>query len=287
MFTKIARKFKRLVDRNKPTEYKYNDFSVILPAGHMLPKYQRDHSRYDRFLPHLASYIQGEATIIDIGANVGDTLAGMASMNSKPTFICIEPDAEFFELLKQNISRIEQSKPGLKVHAVKALIGKTVSGASLEGKGGTKHAVLDKSGTLASKALDQVLAPYGNIPQIRVLKSDVDGFDYDVIDSSLATIRQHKPIVFFECQQDDLSQKIGYQNTFDALQAEGYTDWTLFDNFGQVMIRTPDLKIVEQLIDYVWSQNLRKTTRTIYYYDVLATQSSDVDFVSKVLNDYI
>lgn len=265
-------------------EYQYGNFSILLPGNHMLPIYQRKHAKYDTFLPRLATYVRSDETIIDVGANVGDTLAGMVERNSAATYVCIEPDDRFFELLTQNIARIKTARLHLRAHAIKSLVGTGSSGISLEGRGGTKHAVTGKSGKLTSKPLDEIVADLGNIPDIRVLKSDVDGFDYDVIDSSVSVIQKYKPLIFFECQYDNQSQKSGYERTLETLREEGYCDWTLLDNFGEIMVRTDDLQIIRQLFDYIWSQNVGNTTRTIYYFDVLAAQSKDRDLISNLVS---
>ena len=278
-----VRKFR--VAFNIPFKYHYKDFSIQLPANHMLPTYQQHHPKYDRFLPHLAKYIQPSDTVIDVGANVGDTLAGMAEQNAISSYICIEPDDLFYEQLQKNIERIKSSKIDLKVHTIKSLVGKSVSGVFLEGKGGTKHAIISNGGSIKSKPLDELLSEiaYSNI---RILKTDADGFDYDVLDSSASVIHVHKPVIFFECQYDYDYQKNGYEKTLYSLESEGYCDWTIFDNFGEIVVQTKNLDVVIQLMRYLWNQNIGRATRTIHYYDVLAVQDKDANLIDRVLADY-
>jgi FkbM family methyltransferase len=266
--------------------YKYPDYSIILPPNHLLPAYQEKFPKYDRFLPHLASYMAPSATIIDIGANVGDTLAGMVAKNAASTYVCIEPDDVFFGFLTRNIETMKRAKQNLVVHAVKSLVGKAVTGVSLEGKGGTKRAVISEGGAILSKTLDVILSELPGIANVRLLKSDVDGFDYDVLDSSMVVIRQNKPLIFFECQYFFEYQKDGFGRTLRTLQGEGYYDWVVFDNFGEVVVRTRDLDIITKLLDYVWQQNIEKAPRTIYYYDILAVQSADITLIDTVLATY-
>lgn len=272
---------------NIPIEYPFRDFSIWLPADHTLPHYRRNHPKYDRFLPHLAKYMQRPDTVIDVGANVGDTLAGMVEQNAMLSYICIEPDDLFFEHLKKNVERIKISKVDLEVLTIKSLVGKNVSSVSLEGEDGTKHAVISNKGRMKSKSLDDLLAQAADsYSNIRILKSDVDGFDYDVLDSSVAIISEKKPMIFFECQCDYDYQRSGYERTLHSLESEGYCDWTVFDNFGEVVVRTRSLEIVIQLIQYVWHQNIGQATRTIYYFDVLAVQMKDAELINHVLADY-
>jgi FkbM family methyltransferase len=280
--SRIARRFHR--HRRTPVTYQYKSFAIELPENHRLPEYQERHPKYDRFLPHLAKYAGPADTIVDIGANVGDTLAGMAEQNPQPTYICIEPDDSFHGYLVKNAEQIKGSIGNLKVETIKALVGRNVSNVALVGERGTKHAVTGTQGGMKSSPLDELIAPGHGV---RILKSDVDGFDYDVLDSSMAIISRDGPMLFFECQYEHEHQLAAFRKTLIALEATGYRDWTLFDNFGEVLLRTADLGTVNQLLDYVWRQNTGSATRTIYYFDILAVRQPDSALIDRVLNEYV
>lgn len=249
-----------------------------------MPEYRTSHSRYDTFLPHLAKHVSPDETIIDVGANVGDTLASMVEYNSASKYVCIEPDDDFYNYLLVNVSRIKVAVPELQVQTVKSLIGKNILIASLEGSGGTKSAVVDKQGTIKSTPLDDILL---KTKKIRILKSDVDGYDYDVLDSAMDIIKSHKPLIFFECQWKFAFLYVGYCKVIDKLKSLGYCDWTIFDNFGEVIVRTQDTDILIQLMEYVQRQNAGITTRTIHYFDVLTVHASDSYSVNQALDEYI
>lgn len=270
-----------------PIEYQYKKFSILLPADHKLPLYQRDNVKYDRFLPHLAKYVGNHETIIDVGANCGDTLAGMVEANEKAAYICIEPDDTFFDYLESNIKRIKEHIPDVSIQAVKSLVGKSVSNVSLEGVGGTKHAVFghNHEGSHTARTLDDISREF-SFPNIKLLKTDVDGFDYDVIDSATNLLSDQQPIIFFECQTDTEYQKTGYENTIKKLKSIGYADWVLFDNFGEVMLKTIDVEQIFQLMNYIWQQNAHNATRTIFYYDILANTENNRPLIEKALEEY-
>jgi FkbM family methyltransferase len=294
MLSRIARELKNKVADcvrnikfllNVQEVLSYQTFSIYIPANHLLPTYQKLHRKYDKFLPHLVKQLDSSDTVIDVGANVGDTLAGMVEQNEKLDYICIEADDFFFENLIRNIAIIRQSKSDLKVRAVKALVGNDLSGVSLNGSGGTKRAVMNPEGRLKSRSLDELVSD-ASIAKVRLVKSDVDGYDYDVLDSSENFIREHKPIIFFECHCEFEYQKIGYERSLKSLENMGYCDWTVFDNFGEIIVRTRSLDTVIQLLQYVWNQNTGNATRTIYYYDVLVIQDSDAELIDRVLSNY-
>lgn len=267
-------------------EYKYNDFSILLPSDHMLPFYQKAHKKYDKFLPHLIKNIDDQSTIIDVGANCGDTLAGMVDVKKDMTFVCIEPDDVFYDYLEKNVSRILANNNKTIIYKVKSLVGKTISNASLEGIGGTKHAVPDSvAGNYFSEKLDSILSDI-TCTEIKLLKTDVDGFDYDVIDSAESLLLKQKPIIYFECAFDHEYQKNGYINTIKWLTSIGYKDYIVFDNFGELMIRTKDIYQIFQLIEYIWKQNKKGATRTIFYYDILTVCEKDKEIIDMSVCTY-
>jgi FkbM family methyltransferase len=281
VISRINRKLRILF--NIPIAYKYKKFSIELPANHLLPHFQKIHPRYDKFLPHLSKYFNKTETVVDIGANVGDTLASMAEQNSTLDYICIEADDFFFYLLEKNIINIKNSIKNLNVQAIKAFVGKNISNVKLDKKDGSAHAISEKSGDIKSQSLDEIIS---NKKNVRLLKSDTDGFDYDALDSSMSIIKKNKPIIFFECEYNFNYQKLGYIKTLEQLEIIGYCYWVVFDNFGEVMVKTNNTNIITQLIDYIWRQNILKATRTVYYYDILAVQKNDLAFINKVLKEY-
>ena len=273
------------------TEYPYTDFSIILPGDHSLPFFQKGHRLYDRFLPHLAKYVEPHSTVIDVGANCGDSLAAMYEANKTLSFICIEPDDVFFDFLQRNVLRIKQFDSDASISIHKSLIGKNVTDVALYGSRGTKHAVLrdgnQQNGKFwVSQTLDSLVS-LTTANNIRMLKSDVDGFDYDVIDSAESLIRTHSPMIYFECQFDKPEQKSGYERIITELQTNGYGSWVMLDNFGEVVVQTENIRVVFQLLNYVGRQNSNRSTRTIFYYDILTVTNKDDALLNKIVGDYI
>lgn len=265
-------------------EHRCGRFLVHLPADHHLPIYQRDHKQYDRFLPVLVKRIEGSGTVIDVGANVGDTLAVMVDSNSVLEYVCIEPDAEFFGLLKKNIELILKICADTRILAINSLAGEAVENVGLVGSAGTKHAVVG-AGKQSSVTIDDMFGKL-QLPRVRLLKSDVDGFDFDVLNSAESLLKSERPILFFECQFLLEFQRGEYIATIDRLQKIGYINWCLFDNFGALMLQTTDTTVLQQLIDYVWRQNTGSSTRTIHYFDLLAWVPADDGVVLPALSDY-
>jgi FkbM family methyltransferase len=273
------------------TPYKYSRFSILLPADHLLPVYQREHPRYDRFLPELGRHLAPGATVIDVGANCGDTLAAMYDANRALSYICIEPDDAFFRYLQINAGKIRSANHDASIQTIKALVGKAVGQATLSGSGGTKHAValqdLQTGGTtIISSTLDSLRSLPG-MDTVQLLKSDVDGFDYDVLDSAEDLILEQHPILFFECDFANETQKTSYGRTLSGLFAKGYSKWVVFDNYGEVLLETGDLSLITQLFDYLERQKSGFATRTIVYLDLLAYTPRHAATVEAAVKAYI
>lgn len=258
--------------------------AIALPAGHMLPEFQAVHRDYDRFLPHLAGYLPAGAMVIDVGANCGDTLAAMHVANPALRFTCIEPSQRFDAYLRRNLTHLQTRQPDLDVAIINAMVGKAISGAALVTIDGTAKQVVGTTGE-ASTTLDALIAADAR-PAVRLLKSDIDGFDYDALDSAEAVIAVAQPLLFFECQLDHEFQRKGYVATITALAARGYRHWTVFDNFGAVMLPDADAATAVELLDYLWRQNRGAATRTVHYFDMLAATDADAALAARVVGDY-
>ena len=280
---KLVSKLFKLFDLSIKLKYKY--FTILLPADHCLPEYKALNKNYDRFLPHLVKSLNPKDTIIDIGANVGDTLASMVESNSSLNYICIEADDYFYSYLKKNLARIKNSIKNVKIQIIKAFIGKYINNIFLTGKNGTKKAIININGggDIKSVSLDEVVT---DISKVRILKTDTDGFDYDALNASMPIIKKKKPLIFFEYYLDHNYQIKGYSKIFKSLQKLNYFDWIVFDNFGTVILQTKNLNVINQLTNYLYLQNIEKATRTIYCFDILTFTKKDSKLINKVIRGY-
>jgi len=149
----------------------------------------------------------------------------------------------------------------------------------MEGKSGTKHAVVSNENTNINEraripvmSLSHIIASLAIHPDscIRLLKTDTDGYDYDALDASQHEIKRFNPIIYFECFFDSDLQLKGYQETLTRLSALGYGNGVVFDNFGGVDLRSHGINLLPDifsLIDYLNNQNKKLISRTIYYLD--------------------
>src|SRR5215472_44599 len=284
MLTKV---FSSRPAQDESVVYKLGQLSIRLPRYHRLPEYQQKHRHYDRFLPHLVKNLNDGDIVIDVGANCGDTLAGMVGENPKLHYICIEPDNEFYSFLATNTARIKLRFPKTSIDLVQSLICDSEVAVGLTGEGGTKH--MDETvvrGLIKSSRLDDVVGKLGVAKGVRLIKSDVDGYDYDVINSAGKLLEGDRIMLFFECSYSTIDQRDGFLKLLGDLSILGFSDFRFFDNFGEFILNTSNSKTYGELIAYVMRQDEHKATRTICYFDILASKPSDHIFLSNVVDQY-
>lgn len=117
--------------------YIIDGFELLTGSEHMLKTFQESFKMYDRFVPWLGVIVDEmeKDWIIDIGANVGDTVAGLIK-HTKSKVLCVEPDEVYFNLLEKNVSKFA-SEYQSRIYLDKSIVG----------LGGTKHVSMRKHGT--------------------------------------------------------------------------------------------------------------------------------------------
>ena len=265
--------------------FEINGYSIQLDYTSSIPDFMTSFPKYDRFLPHLVKYLPKESLVIDVGANVGTSVIAMASNNDKIEYLSIEADEYFFKLLKKNIERAKKKKVNLKISILNEFIGKNITDVSLSGNGSTKKAQLGK-GNIISKSLSKIIQNlnYEN-KLISLIKSDVDGYDWDVISSSYELL-SYRPYIYFECQYDDETQYIKFKEMFLDMISLGYSNFAFFDNYGEHICTVNDQEKIFDLLNYVKKQNFNQSTRTFYYYDVFAFSSDNEKKGKQIINEY-
>jgi FkbM family methyltransferase len=284
LYDKFLKGVKQLFYRH--LKYRIGKYSIQIPTTSTLPVNQKAFPLYDRFLPVLAKNIKDKGTIIDVGANVGDTLTAMIQ-HCNNTFLSIEPATLFFDYLKKNIQNFEPNDIK-RVQFIKQLVGTgNFEGELKEIKGTTASVVLHRQGggdnDMEYKRLDDIVQ---DIDTVVLLKSDVDGFDFDVIESAGKILSASEPILFFENQIDNDLQYQGFERLYDFLEQNGYNNVYIFDNFGNIIAEKSNYHILKNVTDYVYSMTKYHTTRTFYYTDILAVTDKRLSIVEQAIDDY-
>ncbi len=273
--------------RRQYREYRYasqrsvpircGDFALEAPEKHALVALLKEQPYRDLCVGVTARCIARKypgASFVDIGANIGDTAAMMAS-HARNRLILVEGSDYFFKFLERNARRLPND-----VAIIKALIsdGRDVTG-DFHHWGGTSSFVEESTGR--ARTATRRLADVADA-QTRFVKTDTDGFDFKILRSSIEWLAEHKPAILFEDQirtRDDLAEA---DDLLARLTAIGFNHFVVWDDPGFHMVSTSDPRVLEDLHRYlfnVWQQEGRKS---ICNYDVLCLHRDDFDVFEDV-----
>ncbi|MEP7224921.1 MAG: FkbM family methyltransferase [Actinomycetota bacterium] len=235
-----------------------------VPLSHELPHYRRSHERYALNVATLAQLVSESneyPTMVDIGANVGDTAAIARSGAPGLPILCIEGDPAFAALLTYNLAEW----PDVKIHAPCVLAeGSGVIAGHLESRRGTAKFHAEGRPGVSVSSLDDVLDRYPGFSSPALIKSDTDGFEARVVAGAARTLERAHPVLFLEydprllsaCGSDGLE-------LLGRLRKHEYGSVVVYDNFGDVLCLADihNVRLFEDLHRYA-------SRRPFFYFDL-------------------
>lgn len=211
---------------------------VNLPPDHNLSLYNNLYPEYDKFICKVVVNLPENSSVLDIGANVGDTVGRLIQSNNKLNYYCIEADNFFFDYLNLNVKNFKKIF-SCKITLIKLLVGLDLQG-ELIGSHGTKSLLERKNSNnskiIKSKKIDKIISEY-NIKNISLIKCDTDGYDYNVIFSGITYIKKNTPDIFFEYHYLNKDSQVNYIGIINILFEIGYKNWTIISNYGAVLFK--------------------------------------------------
>jgi len=222
-----------------------NGQEIILPPEHLLSIYNYLYPKYDKFISKLVMNTKKNESVIDIGANVGDTLIRLINGNANLNYYCIEADDYYFNYLKKNKDLLDKNLQD-KIVLIKELVGDDLVGNLSSTKGGSATLIKANTG-LKSKTLDEIIID-NKIENIDLIKIDIDGYDYNALFSGMNYIKKNKPNLFFECATLYKESFRGYVSIIEELFKVGYKNWTILDNYGSIIFENKTHKDVLEFI---------------------------------------
>ena len=217
--------------------YNLDGFDIRLPLSHNLPLYRRAFPLYASNVGRIAAAVAAkypDMHVIDIGANIGDTVAIVRAYVDCP-ILCIEGDSSFFELLQRNTEHI----PSVSLEHAFVGIASELTNATLERRSGTaRFAVNGQTSSDIGKVrpLRELLKDHPSFSQCKLLKIDTDGLDGAIIRSEHAFLTQVSPVLFFEYDPDLYAPfERHWTETFQTLEASGYKRLAIYENNGDFL----------------------------------------------------
>ena len=243
-----------------------------MPLSHALPGYLHEFPQYDRLLGRLSDFLHrrdGHLTCIDVGANIGDSVAALYK-HDNDLFLAIEPNPHFLGYLRRNWGA-EQS-----VTILNYVVSSSTANASfaISEARGTSSIMRDEKGIkLEAKPLDEIVQLNPRFSQVNFLKIDTDGHDFEVIMGATQIIAHSRPTILFECA--DLTDPAQIDTCVEALRfftGAGYASILIYDNFGYLMGRhgLNDLSSFRSLLFY-------QLTSRFHYCDILVMNEGSID----------
>jgi FkbM family methyltransferase len=258
---------------------KVGNYYIKHKFSHNLPKFLINHRYYNINMVKVAETISKkykDLTIIDVGANIGDSVALIKTFIEVP-ILSIEGNGEYYELLKENTKKFKNIK----------LIKTMVDERRHTGRGeitninGTGLIEVDKtSDTISFDKIDNLLRLNKKYAKSKFIKIDTDGYDGKVIRGSTVYIKKQKPIIFFEYSPILLeSAGDSGEEIISFLKDRDYKYLLIYMNTGEFLCstQTTNTRLLGQLTHYLKDMNMRA------YYDICAFTEDDLDIYKEIV----
>ena len=218
-----------------------------------------------------------DVTMIDVGANVGDTVA-VARSAAGIAVICFEGDPAVFSFLERNIKQF----PGVTAHPI--FLGERTETIAVDlEKAGWNATIVPRTNGAGSAlkliALDDFLSTHDLPGRPKILKVDAEGFDARILRGAARFLAESRPVVLFEYNRYNMAA-IAEEGLplFDWLEGLGYSRAFFYDAPGRLLLAT-DLSASEQIRDL--HEYADGWNAPLSYFDVCVFHAEDADAASE------
>ncbi len=252
------------------------EFTLEAPLSHLLTRLQRTQPYRDLCVGITAKGLSAKyphSTMIDVGANIGDTAAMMAR-HCGNKLVLIEASEYFFALLTRNTAQFPNE-----VVLRRALVsdGSEMFG-SLRHWGGTAYFESDGSAPgVTSVRLSDIADD-----QTCFVKIDTDGHDVRILNDSLDWLASARAAVLFENQIGSREDCDRVDELFHRLRRIGYEYFIVWDDPGFHVISTRSIDVLHNLNRYLLRVTQSADHVGISNFDVLCLHENDHDVLQHI-----
>ncbi len=277
---KVAARARLMLDSRlpvKPVKRKVRGIEMVLPRGHALPYFTHPGSLYFDNLVALATSLagsEGEVTLLDIGANVGDT--ALVVLDAAPgRAVCVEPDPHWHGYLQSNVGALDNvavEHSVLVSPETDQTTGLKIARAELGSSIVERTSLEDGLPTITTTALRE---KYPELQNVRLIKSDTDGYDVQLVTAVSATFLPSKPVIFFEFDPVPtriVNPEVTPSELWPTLEARGYERAVLWDNGGGLIGSFATAELVERTAEL---ERTTKEERGYSFWDVAVAHRDD------------
>lgn len=234
-------------------------YDIVLPNAdrdYIQSKIISDQTPYEwSMLKDIASRINQEDLVVDIGANIGNHTLYLASIVGCKV-VSIEPNTELFDALRASVKinnleeKVELHKLAIGEHETKGEFKEEIADNI-----GAQSIQINAEGAIRVASLDSM--NFGE--KVRVIKLDIEGMELPALRGAVSIIRRDKPLVYVEC----ISEK-DFDEVNSFLEAEGYYCWQTFNATPTHLFRAVECIDAPELVSH--NNNLFKEKYRINNY---------------------
>jgi FkbM family methyltransferase len=252
------------------------NFDLLSPESHLLFELQKIGPYRDLCIGISAKIIcekYHNATIVDIGANIGDTAAIIAS-HVPNKLILVEGSDYYYKFLEKNLHLFPNA-----IVPIKAIVS---DGISIQGElrhwGGTAYFK-----GIANEELTTPTLPLSEIADenTRFIKIDTDGFECNILNAALPWLEQQRPAILFENQLRNEMELKRLSKLYDSLSNIGYRYFVAWDDPGFHILSTDSVDAIKDLNRYQYNIHNSNLPR-INNYDIICLHESDEDIYTQL-----
>jgi FkbM family methyltransferase len=259
---------------------------LYMPWAHLLPDYAKSRPTYGQNLVDLAAGLAARSTtgaplqVLDVGANIGDSAAQIIA-RTNGRVLCVEGDPYWAEFLRKNLG----SEPRAVIEEVLLTgdEGEWATSAPVR-EGGTTRFSQDTgatgtTGSLPALSARALRAKHTEFDQLRLVKSDTDGFDPVLVPAVLHAWSDVGPVVFFEFDPGlaRIADERDPNLLWEELAGLGYDHLLIWDNTGDPLGHLP---IAEAAAAATETLTTRPNHLGYQFWDVAACRGDDADAIA-------
>jgi FkbM family methyltransferase len=257
--------------------YRLNGRSLALPLSHDLPNNRRVAPIYGDNLRRVCEFLRarrGRLTMIDVGANVGDSWV-LSSPAEGDRYLLVEASEHWTRLLERNAAG---SRGVTRVQAMVSDRCERVNATVVVEQGNGRVAIGGRDAReIETVTVDLLVERHPDFARADLLKVDVEGWDDRVLRGAAALMREARPVLFFEHDPAG-SGGNDVDRVFRELADLGYRRFLFYDHRGFLAAaveagewaRMADLDAYAAQLEH-------------YYYDVCAFHASHADLLDAFL----
>ncbi len=238
------------------TTIKIGSQEIKLPLSHQLREIVEVYPDYNFNLPRIIKYINSvvkDVTVIDIGSNIGDTVAFIKNYCDVP-ILCIDGNEKYMQILKENTAKYKN------VSSCLTLVGAETKEVNLKLISEKGTAYLEEGGkAVPMRTLENILNDFPDFKNSKVIKSDTDGFDTIILRSCANVLKKNKPVLFFEFDPHLIKRNNDDALDFiNFLEQCGYQYFIFYVNNGDYLISCTanEKETIQQLVAYFSGRKL-------------------------------